>query len=335
MKTVALFSITLLFSSVLFSQTKIQIITKDLLSRKIDKVEFLDLSKKQFYTFPYQDTINVTFSKENADGYHIHYHAGGKILSQQIFLDAANIVIKGHLDTQRLVIDTVINAPLYYEVLDYGKQSAALYKAKDTTRLNEFLLESVQKNIQNPFSLIAADLFVRTNQNSKLNLLKLKPYLEKQGNQFSWFLFYRSLERIDKILAIQQLQLEQYSCIDPKGKKGSLALTSADYTVLDMWFLACPPCVQQHQEIKEKLPLLKQHNIEMIGISTDLNQKKWQTYLRQHEYNWLNYRQDGTQKLTEDLGIFGYPTYVILDKTGKIVGYYNDFQSVLKFLNLS
>lgn len=335
MKTIALFFIAVSFSSVLFSQAKIQLITKDLLSRKIDKVEIFDLSQKEFYTFPYQDTIHVAFFKENADCYDIRYHTGGKMLRQQIWLDAANIVIKGHLDTQRLVIDTVINAPLYYEVLDFGKQIATLYKAKDTIRLNEFLLESVQKNIQNPFSLIAADHFVRANQNSKLNLLKLKPYLEKQGNQFSWFLFYRSLERIDKILAIQELRLEQYSCIDPKGKKGSLALTSADYTVLDMWFLACPPCVQQHQEIKEKLPLLKQHNIEMIGISTDLNQKKWRTYLRQHEYDWLNYREDGTQKLTKDLGIFGYPTYVILDKTGKIVGYYNDFQSVLKFLKLS
>ncbi|MDX2071281.1 MAG: TlpA disulfide reductase family protein [Haliscomenobacter sp.] len=334
MKTISLFFLAL-FASSLFAQTNIQIVTRDLLPRKIDKVEFFDLSQKEFYTFPYQDTINVTFFKDHADCYNIRYHVGGKILSQQMWLDVANIVIKGHLDTQRLVIDTVINAPLYYEVLDFGKQIAALYKTKDTTRLNEFLLESVQKNIQNPFSLIAADHFVRANQNSKLNLLKLKPYLEKQGDQFSWFLFYRSLERIDKILAIQQPQLENYSCIDPKGKKGSLALTSADYTVLDMWFLACPPCVQQHQEIKEKLPLLKQHNIEMIGISTDLNQKKWQTYLRQHEYDWLNYREDGTQKLTKDLGIFGYPTYVILDKTGKIVGYYNDFQSVLKFLNLS
>ena len=114
----------------MFSQTSIQIITKDLLSRKIDKVEFFDLSQKEFYNFPYQDTIHVAFSKENADCYHIRYHAGGKILSQQMWLDAANIVIKGHLDTQRLVIDTVINAPLYYEVLDFGKQYAALYPFK-------------------------------------------------------------------------------------------------------------------------------------------------------------------------------------------------------------
>lgn len=334
MKTISLFFIAL-FASSLFAQTNIQIITRDLLPRKIDKVEFFDLSQKEFYSFPYRDTINVTFFKAYADCYNIRYHTGGKILSQQTWLDAAKIVIKGHLDTHRLVIDTVINAPLYYEVIDFGKQYAALRKTKDTTLLNDFLLKYVQKNIQNPFSLIVADHFVRANQNSKLNLLKLRPYLEKQGNQFSWFLFYRSLERIDKILAIQQLQLEKYSCIDPKGKKKNLTLTSADYMVLDMWFLACPPCIQQHKEIKEKLPLLKQHNIEIIGISTDQNQRKWQTYLRKHEYNWLNYRQDRTQKLTEDLSVYSFPTYVILDKTGKIIGYYNDFQSVLKFLKLS
>jgi len=335
MKTIALFFIAVSFSSVLFSQTKIQIITKDLLSRKIDKVEFFDLSQKEFYTFPYQDTIHVAFFKENADCYNIRYHTEGKMLRQQIWLDAANIVIKGHLDTQSLVIDTVINSPLYYEVLDFGKQYAALYKTKDTTRLNKFVLESVQKNIHNPFSLMAADYFIRANQNSKLNLLKLRPYLEKQGDQFSWFLLYGAMERIDKILSTQQLQLEKYPGIDPKGKKGSLAPISADYTVLDMWFLACPPCIQQHKEIKEKLPLLKQNNIEIIGISTDQNQEKWQTYLQKHEYNWLNYREDGTQKLTEDLSVSLFPTYVILDKAGKIVGYYNDFQSVLKFLKLS
>lgn len=335
MKTIALFFIAVSFSAVLFSQTKIQIITKDLLSRKIDKVEFFDLSQKEFYTFPYQDTIHVAFFKENADCYNIRYHTQGKMLRQQIWLDAANIVIKGHLDTQRLVIDTVINAPLYYEVLDFGKQYAAFYEAKDTLGLNEFLLQSVQKNIDNPFSLMAADYFILANQNSKLNLLKLRPYLEKQGDQFSWFLLYGAMERIDKILATQQLHLGKYQLVDSKGKKGPLTPTSADYTILDMWFLACAPCIQQHKEIKEKLPLLKQHNIAIIGISTDQNQEKWQTYLHKHEYIWLNYRQDGTQKLTEDLSVSVFPTYIILDKTGKIVGYYNDFQSVLKFLKLS
>ena len=334
MKIISLFFIASLLASSLFAQTNIQIITKDLLSRKIDQVEFFDLSQKEFYTFPYQDTLNVTFLKKHADCYNIRYHTEGKMLRQQIWLDPANIVIKAHLDTQRLVIDTVINSPMYYDVINFGKQYAALYKTKDTVRLNEFVLESVQKNIQNPFSLAAADYFIRANQNSKLNLLKLRPYLEKQGDKFSWFLLYGGMERIDKILATQRLQLEKYQFIDPKGKKGKLALHSADYTVLDMWFLACAPCIQQHKEINEKLPLLKQHKIEMIGISTDQNQEKWQTYLHKHEYNWLNYRQDGTQKLTEDLSVSLFPTYVILDKAGKIVGYYNDFQSVLKFLKL-
>jgi protein-disulfide isomerase-like protein with CxxC motif len=56
--------------------------------------------------------------------------------------------------------------------------------------------------------------------------------------------------------------------------------------------------------------------------------------LEKHDYTWPNFLQDRGKTITDQLGISGFPTYLILDKTGKILEMNSSFSNVLKWFKL-
>jgi peroxiredoxin len=312
-------------------QTVIQLVSKNGTGHKIEKVDAFDLSQKEIYDQPYRDTLVFSFKKTNIDCYNIRYHENGKMFRQQIWLDTGNVKIEAHISGNELEIDTVVNSPFYYKVAAFEKQYSKVAKTRDTTAINDFLLSAFQDHIDNPFSISVGFYYVMMNQNQKLNLLKFKSVADKQGDKFKWFLLYPMvMERINKILTVDRIQVSAYSFVNLANKKVQLPLSGADYYVLDFWFLACLPCVEQHAEIKKKLPQLQAKNVALIGISTDSDTKKWRDYLAKHSYTWQNYLQDRKRTITSDLSISSFPTYIILNNAGDIVDSYNSFSDVLK-----
>lgn len=335
MKSIKLITALFLLNFSAFGQTNIQMVITNLGQHKIDAVDAFDLSQEEFRNYPYQDTIEMVFAKSNIDCYNIRYHEQGKMFRQQIWLNPGNIKIEAHIDSERLVIDTVMNAPIYYAFKKFFTTLDDLYKSKDSTALDNYMIATYLENIENPFSLIVATNYIEKNKNSKSSLLKFKPYVDKQGDKFKWFLLYSSVaERLNKLLSVNQLKFNEYSFINKEGKVEKLTTNAAEYYVLDFWFLACPPCIEQHKEIKTQLDRLKQQKIEFIGISTDKNLEKWKSYLEKHEYTWPNFLQDRGKTITDQLGISGFPTYLILDKTGKILEMNSSFSNVLKWFKL-
>lgn len=251
---------------------------------------------------------------------------------QQIWLDKGNIIIQAHLDTSNLVIDTVINSPFYYVTKSFFKNYSQVQQSHDTAQINNFLLNAYKENLSNPFSFLIGNNYLLINQNSKLNLIKLKRLFEHQGDNFKWFLFYPIVvDRTNNILTTEKINFPSFNFYDKKYKKIKLNLIGADYYVFDFWFLHCAPCIQQHKEIKSKLNELKAKNVDVIGISTDdtSDYNAWVDYLAKHNYNWQNYLQDNKNSLTKHLSIGSFPTYVVVDNEGKIIGTYNRFVDVL------
>ncbi len=317
------------------AQTTIRVVFKNPHAAKISQVDIFDLSQKEFHTAAYQDTVTLHFTKTNIDCYNIRYHENGKKYYSQVWLEPGNVTILAHIDSARLVIDSVINAPFYYKVREFNREYQALFSRKDTAAVNQFLLDAYQENMANPFSIHAAYYYVMLNQNSRPALMKLKTLSAKQGDNFSWFLIYPSVfERLEKILSVSQLNLAEYTLINTKNKKTTLLPGAATYYVLDFWFLACPPCLQQHVEIKKNMQLLQQKGIEVISISTDTDFKKWEKYLDKHDYEWANYLQYKSPTLTGLLGISAFPTYIIMDNKGNIIDSYNSFAGVLSQLKI-
>ncbi len=326
------FLIPFLFISFsVYAQTNIEFILKNSSSYKVDTVDAFDLSQKEFHNYDYKDTINMHFDKDNIDCYNIRYHESGKMFREQIWLDTGNIKIEAHIDSNKLIIDTVFNSPTYYMVKGFAKEYYELYKTYDTTVLNNYLLTKYEENIQNPFSLMIGNYYINVNQNSKLNLIKLKALAENQKDKFSWFFLYPMvIERMNKILDIDKLNLNDFSFINLKNKKVKLLLQGSDYYVLDFWFLACPPCIHDHKEINSSYEKFKQRSIEIISISTDENVSQWKSYLSNHNYNWRNYLQTNKNTITNQLSIHSFPVYIIVNKQGNIIGTYSSFADVEK-----
>lgn len=316
-----------------FGQTNIQVVIKNVGSHKIDKVDAFDLSQKEFFEVPYNDTVNFAFTKKLNDCYNIRYHENGKMYRQQIWLDSGQIKIEAHIDSSALVIDSVFNSPTYYDQLNFKRNYSLLYKKNDTTAMSKMLLELYSNNIDNPYSFVFADTYIRLNQNSKANLSKLKLLTDKQGDKFNWFLLYPSvIERLNNILTISSINVNDYSFIDRQNKNVKLPALTKKYYVLDFWFLGCAPCLRDHKEIFKRLKILDSKNTGLISISTDSDIVKWKNYLNKNKYKWQNYLEGNTKKITEQLSISNFPTYLIIDKLGNIISTQDSFSDVLNWL---
>ena len=316
--------------SVAFAQTQIKLIVNKN-SYRIDKVDIFDLSQKQIFTSDFRDTLTFNFDKNNIDCYNIRYHQGEKMYRQQVWLDKGKIVFKANIVKDELEIDTIFNSPFYYEVKNYYKKLFRFDYKKDSVQINDYLLQMVEKNIKNPFSLAVANNYISSNLNSKENLSKLSRF-RPQFKTFDWFLIYRSVtENLDKILNNKSINFEKFSFTDRDNKQTNLSPTKSKFTVLDFWFLSCAPCIQDHKSIKTSIEKLKKSNVEIVGVSTDNDFEAWNKYLNKHEYTWLNYLEgDIKNRLSKYLGISGYPTYIVLDDKNVIVGRYNSINDVLQ-----
>lgn len=317
-----------------FGQTSIQLIMKNDGKHKFEKIDVFDISQKEFYSIKYQDTASFSFKKTNIDNYVIRYQTNDKVYKQFIWLDKGTIKIEVHIDDLALKIDTVYNSPVYYEHLNFSKNYTSLYQNKDTASLSEVLLKLYEKNIDNPYSLQFGQLYIDLHKNSKENLLKLKTLTDRQGDKFSWFIFYQTVNhKLNKILTITSLDLNAYTFINSSNKKVKLpTLSDNKYYLLDFWFLACKPCLSDHKEISKKQQLLAANKIELISISIDKSVEELNNYLNKNNYKWTNYLESDVKTITKDLIIHIFPTYLILNKSGEIIYSQNTFQDVLKWL---
>jgi hypothetical protein len=332
-----LFLVAQVWAGQLLAQTTIELIVQPG-AHPVGKVDAFDLSQKKIHSVDYRDTLRFEFAKTNVDCYNFRYHVNGEMLRQQIWLDSGHIQIRAHLTERELVIDTVLNSPMYYTYKFFFKNLQALTADKDTALVNNYLIETFNQHRNNPFSLLVADNFVHFNRNKPAQLLAFKPFFEAQGDKFKWFLIYPNLAARFAKLATgpTTVDLTKYSFFDRAKQTVKLSLTGAEYYVLDYWFLACPPCVADHREIKKQQELLKQHQVEMISISIDCTEpEKWQAYLKKHQYEWPNYLQTKQEGLLDDLGFNSFPTYLVLNPQGEVLGIYHAFFQVKERLKLN
>jgi hypothetical protein len=334
MKPLKFILVVLILSLKSYGQTNIQVIIKNVSNHKIDNVDIFDLSQKEFLETQYKDTLNFAFTKKNVDCYNIRYHENGKMFRQQIWLDSGQLKIEAHIDSSALIIDSVFNSPTYYKYLNFRSDFSILSIKKDTSAMNNILLELYSDNIDNPYSLLFAETYLRLNQNSKASLSKLKLLTDKQGDKFNWFLLYPLVvERLNNILTVSSINLNDYSFINRQNKIVKFPILTKKYYILDFWFLACAPCIQDHKEILNGLKILENKNAEVISISTDSDIMKWKKYLSKNKYNWQNYLECSSKKITNQLNIKGFPAYIIIDKFGSIISTQNTFANALNYVD--
>ncbi|MBU3010463.1 TlpA family protein disulfide reductase [Polaribacter vadi] len=134
---------------------------------------------------------------------------------------------------------------------------------------------------------------------------------------------------------LNQINFDNYLFNTLNNQQEKIELEKGKKYILDFWYLECPPCVKQHQEIKEHQNLLAKNNIEVIGVSIDRNLENWISYINKHQYNWKNYNQYSQEnEIKTDYKIKLFPTYLYINDEGVILKKLNSFQELITSLEL-
>ena len=116
-------------------------------------------------------------------------------------------------------------------------------------------------------------------------------------------------------------KLPIFEAPDMNGAIVSNTSIKGKYSLINLWFLECPPCIEEMPTLSKINDLFGGKSLEVISIcrnqKADLNE-----FLKE---NSLPYRvvPDG-RKILEDIfqNPFGYPTNLLVDKNGKIIKVY-------------
>lgn len=113
-------------------------------------------------------------------------------------------------------------------------------------------------------------------------------------------------------------QAPPFSLPDDKGKMVALSDFKGKYIALEFWGTWCGYCVKDIPTMKE---YYKKYNskIEFVSIACRDTESRWKAAIEKHRMNWINLLNED-EKLPVTYGIEGYPTKIILNPEGVIIG---------------
>ncbi len=92
------------------------------------------------------------------------------------------------------------------------------------------------------------------------------------------------------------------------------------YIVLDFWGTWCAPCLQILESIKKMHATVDEQKVAMIGVCYDKDPDKVEAFIKKREITSLQlYDPQTNPTLSKLFGITAYPSFVVIDPSGKIV----------------
>ncbi|HMV08872.1 MAG TPA: TlpA disulfide reductase family protein [Cyclobacteriaceae bacterium] len=301
----------------------------------VDSIFFSNITQdNEFQFIRYSPSLQIKLNRPLNDLYNFTFYGSSGKRMNQVWLNGDKIIIKGNFTGKKLEVDTVIGSDIYYTSLDFRKRYDLLIEHKaDSATVNNFLLNELTRNLNHVFSIEIAQAFFYRNVSNKSELLRVYNILAGQDAAVRSHLL-NPYPKIGKVLFQNSIDFRKFTFNNPEGKIETIALAPGKKYLVDMWFAACAPCIEQHKEITARLDVLKQNNIEVIGISIDQNQKQWAEFVTTKNYRWKNLREtdDPVKMLRTDMLIEVYPTYFLLDSNGNILFRSNSFREVTEHL---
>ncbi len=122
-----------------------------------------------------------------------------------------------------------------------------------------------------------------------------------------------------------------FSLVNQNGKIVTLEEFKGKYVVVEFWGSWCGWCIKDIPDMKQYFNKYK-NNAAFVSIACRDNETTWKNTISKHEMTWTNLLNN-EDELTKSYGIEGYPTKVIIDKDGIVVGKYigegRDFYTAL------
>lgn len=98
-------------------------------------------------------------------------------------------------------------------------------------------------------------------------------------------------------------------------------------TVLDFWASWCKPCRNTHPQLRNIYSRYRNDNLNIISISVDSNVENWKKAIQEDSLtqwaNILSYKNTTGIKIDEKYDINSYPTKIIINNDGVIIGVFD------------
>ncbi len=283
------------------------------------------------------DKYPITFKNQQIYLYsttvHINDSIGDKytfnINNKKIYawLDPNKIEVTLLYKNGNLKISNIINSLLYYKDKKYQATLKSLQKKNKPTK--SFILKSITENDQNIHITEPLSDFLYYHQNDKENLKIILTLLDTQAKEIkSHKLFKKIYNRIKTLINLKKIDLSKYEVIDLDNHVSTLSQhTDAEYSILDIWYLNCITCITDHDKIKKKRSWRNHDKVKIISLLNVITDK-WTTYSRKKKMSWTNLRLVNGH-LAMDLNLYFFPTYIVINSKGEILGNYNDIEKAM------
>ena len=132
-----------------------------------------------------------------------------------------------------------------------------------------------------------------------------------------------------------------FTLFDTNGNPFTLSSLRGKWVVLDFWATWCGPCIASMPHLKEYYQKYA-GKFEVVGVVNDSEEAAWEKMVKDMELPWINViNPKGVAEekdLTNVYDIKGFPTYIILNKEGKIhkeylgaqPDFYKELDAILK-----
>lgn len=128
-------------------------------------------------------------------------------------------------------------------------------------------------------------------------------------------------------IAVPGTDAIDFAKADLKGKPLALSSFRGKYVLLDFWGSWCVPCRKGNPHLKELYQRYKSKGFDIVGIAADNDTPDaWKKAIEKDGLPWHHILLDD---LDEKYNITSYPTKILIDKNGKIIGRYGSEEKEL------
>lgn len=112
-----------------------------------------------------------------------------------------------------------------------------------------------------------------------------------------------------------------FSLKNKEGKQISLSELKGKYILIDFWATWCEPCIREIPYSKKLEEEFGDKNIEFVYICIDDKKESWEKHIAKGELNGIQLFADESEskELKDNYNIHGIPSYMLVDKEGKII----------------
>ena len=283
--------------------------------QKDDRLKLTDEEKQVLTKFEEYDKIYIKFYREKADStqrseavkpFNEDFNKMLRILNKEevkkyMTEESASLVnqlqSRGKVYSKWAVLDSLVSDPRLKELLEVRKFYFSIYE--NQRRLPDADYQEFKEKITSP--ALAAPIIILQNHYSQLS---------KQD------IFYaESLKKTDHL-------------IESKDADVLLAQLTAPYkgkvVYMDFWGTWCSPCMQQMKYVGAVKEAFKNKDVIFMYFASTSPEDSWKNAIKENNLtgpNVVHYRLTGEQQamIERRLSVSGFPTYILMDKMGKVV----------------